>query len=200
MRIQNKSVAEWDISVSLAFKADSYVRVKSRSEAPRRDVTYAVGHMPCKFIKLFCYRGSPIAVCHVQAMGIAIPGLRAELQPVADYLLPHVISNLHDPQDTNLQLLRDISRRLSAIVQHLEPELLSQASREMVGHLADLVGPLYPILAQVQKDGSSIVPFTALVSLMHAYAQVFWRQGFQCETCYAFYDLLEVDRSSTTLP
>ena len=97
--------------------------------------------------------------------------LRAELQPVADYLLPHVISNLHDPQDTNLLLLRDISRRLSAIVQHLEPELLSQASREMVGHLADLVGPLYPIVAQVQKDGTLIVdsfPFTARESEFHS--------------------------------
>jgi hypothetical protein len=42
-------------------------------------------------------------------MGIPVPGLVGELQPVVDYLTPH-ISNAKDFGDKNLQLLRDLTR------------------------------------------------------------------------------------------
>jgi hypothetical protein len=82
-------------------------------------------------------------------MGMVVPGLSAELQPVANYLVPHIVSKVRDPTDTNLQLLRDIARRLSPIAGQLGTELLCQTSEiePTITFFAMLVGPFYPILA-----------------------------------------------------
>ncbi|CAM6088777.1 unnamed protein product [Calypogeia fissa] len=151
IRIHNKSVLEWEISIGLRFKLDTYLKVRPRCEAPRRDITYHVGYQPCCFVRISCIRGNPIAIFHVQLMGIPVPGLEPELQPVVDHVLPHVIAHIRDPQDIYIQLLQDISSRLSPFLSHLEVELAvgTDGMESSIRFLAMLVGPFYPILKAV---------------------------------------------------
>ncbi|OAE23411.1 hypothetical protein AXG93_961s1050 [Marchantia polymorpha subsp. ruderalis] len=116
IRIHNKSVLEWEISIGLRFKL----------------------------------------------MGIPVPGLEPELQPVVDQVLPHIIAHIRDPHDIYLQLLQDISSRLAAFLPHLEGELAvsNEAMETSIRFFAMLVGPFYPILTVLggrenDKSGSS---------------------------------------------
>eukprot|EP00854_Cymbomonas_tetramitiformis_P015742 gene15742-18666_t len=150
IRIHNKSVSEWEISLGLRFKPDSLLRVRPRCEAPRRDATYPIGHLPCRFVRINCLRGSPIAICCIQFMGLPVPGLEPEFTPVVEYLLPHIVTHIREPYDANLQLLRDVCRRLGPVLPHLQPELAhAEAMEESLKFFAMLVGPFYPILMLV---------------------------------------------------
>jgi hypothetical protein len=60
----------------------------------------------------------------MQVMGIVVPGLSSELQPVANYLVPHIVNNLRDPADTNLQVVYIVDLS-SANPQSLTPNLRS---------------------------------------------------------------------------
>ncbi|XP_024538998.1 uncharacterized protein LOC9657804 isoform X1 [Selaginella moellendorffii] len=149
IRAHNKSVLEWEIAAGLKFKPESFVKVRPRCEAPRRDMTYYAGYTPCRFIRISCLRGNPIAIFYVQLMGIQVPGLEPELQPVVDYLLPRIISHKHELHAVYLKLLQDIASRLSPFLIQLESDLAvsSEAMESTVKLLAMLVGPFYPILA-----------------------------------------------------
>ncbi|KAG0598738.1 hypothetical protein M758_12G097000 [Ceratodon purpureus] len=149
IRIHNKSVLEWEISISLRNKPETFVKVRPRCEAPRRDITYNIGHLPCRYVRIACLRGNPIAIFHVQLVGISIPGLEPELQPVVDHFLPQIIARIKEPHDVQLQLLQDISIRLSPFLQQLEGDLSVpiEAMDSTIRFLAMLVGPFYPFLA-----------------------------------------------------
>ncbi|KAL2610037.1 hypothetical protein R1flu_028610 [Riccia fluitans] len=162
IRIHNKSVLEWEISIGLRFKPDTYLKVRPRCEAPRREVTYHIGYQPCCFVRISCLRGNPIAIFSIQLMGIPVPGLEPEFQPVVDHVLPHIIAHIRDPSDIYLHLLQDIASRLSAFLPHLEGELAvgSEALETSLRFFAYLVGPFYPILTVVggretEKSASS---------------------------------------------
>ncbi|KAG6557533.1 hypothetical protein Mapa_000807 [Marchantia paleacea] len=160
IRIHNKSVLEWEISIGLRFKPDTYLKVRPRCEAPRRAETYHIGFQPCCFVRIACLRGNPIAIFHIQLMGIPVPGLEPELQPVVDQVLPHIIAHIRDPHDIYLQLLQDISSRLAAFLPHLEGELAvsNEAMETSIRFFAMLVSPFYPILTVLggsDKSGSS---------------------------------------------
>lgn len=43
-------------------------------------------------------------VSQLQLIGVSVPGLEAEFQPVANYLLPYIISHKQDAVDTHLQV------------------------------------------------------------------------------------------------
>lgn len=43
-------------------------------------------------------------VSELQLIGISVPGLEAEFQPVANYLLPYIISHKQDAVDMHLQV------------------------------------------------------------------------------------------------
>lgn len=49
-----------------------------------------ISKMPCVF--------------QLQLIGISVPGLEAEFQPVANYLLPYIISHKQDAVDMHLQV------------------------------------------------------------------------------------------------
>ncbi|KAL3678453.1 hypothetical protein R1sor_021409 [Riccia sorocarpa] len=151
IRIHNKSVLEWEVSIGLRFKPDTYLKVRPRCEAPRREITYHIGYQPCCFVRISCLRGNPIAIFSIQLMGIPVPGLEPEFQPVVDHVLPHIIAHIRDPFDIYLQLLQDIASRLSAFLPHLEGELAvgSEAMETSLRFFALLVGPFYPILTLV---------------------------------------------------
>jgi len=40
----------------------------------------------------------------LQLIGVSVAGLEAEFQPVANYLLPHILSHKQDPHDIHLQV------------------------------------------------------------------------------------------------
>ena len=42
------------------------MKVRSRCEAPRRDMIYPMNYTPCRYVKISCLRGNPIAVFFVQ--------------------------------------------------------------------------------------------------------------------------------------
>ncbi|WVZ16189.1 hypothetical protein V8G54_009171 [Vigna mungo] len=58
-------------------------------------------------------------------IGVSVPGLEAEFQPVVNYLLPHILSHKQDPHDIHLQLLQDVTSRLLVFLPQLETDLSS---------------------------------------------------------------------------
>ncbi|GMP42156.1 hypothetical protein CsSME_00011983 [Camellia sinensis var. sinensis] len=66
IRIYNKSVLEWEIAVGLRYKPETFVKVRPRCEAPRRDMTYPMNYTPCRYVRISCLRGNPIAVFFIQ--------------------------------------------------------------------------------------------------------------------------------------
>lgn len=153
IRIYNKSVLEWEISVGLRYKPETFVKVRPRCEAPRRDMMYPMNYTPCRYVRISCLRGNPIAIFFIQLIGVTVTGLEPEFQPVVTYLLPHIISQKLDAHDMHLQLLQDMSNRLTVFLPQLEAELnsFSDAAEPNIRFLAMLAGPLYPILHIVNE-------------------------------------------------
>ncbi|KAL3815181.1 hypothetical protein ACJIZ3_016449 [Penstemon smallii] len=156
IRIYNKSVLEWEISVGLRYKPETFVKVRSRSEAPRRDMVYPMNYTPCRYVRISCMRGNPIAIFFIQLIGIPVAGLEPEFQPVANYLLPHIITRKQDAVDMHLQLLQDVTSRLAKFLPHLEADLIGfqDAPEPTLRFLAMLAGPFYPILEIVNERES----------------------------------------------
>ncbi|KAL1802510.1 hypothetical protein ACET3Z_031157 [Daucus carota] len=153
IRIYNKSVLEWEISVGLRYKPEAFVKARPRCEAPRRDMMYPMNYTPCRYVRISCLRGNPIAIFFIQLIGVPVTGLEPEFQPVVSYLLPHIISHKQDAHDMHLQLLQDMTNRLTMFIPQLEAELnsFSDAPESNIRFLAMLAGPLYPILYIVNE-------------------------------------------------
>ncbi|KAF3335895.1 hypothetical protein FCM35_KLT20402 [Carex littledalei] len=161
IRIHNKSVLEWEISAGLHYKPEAFVKVRPRCDAPKRDVLYPMNYTPCRYVRLSCLRGNPVAIFFVQLIGVSVPGLEPELLPVINYLLPHITSQKQDALDLHLQLLQDIAGRLVPFLPQLEPDLTSSADdmESVVRFFAMLAGPFYPILSLVnERDGVKTLP------------------------------------------
>ena len=106
VRIYNKSVLEWELTAGLRYKPDAFVKVRPRCEAPKRDVVYPANHTPCRYLRISCLRGNPIAIFFIQLYGIPVPGLEPELQPVLSYLLPQITSAKQPPShNMHLQVI-----------------------------------------------------------------------------------------------
>ncbi|KAJ8442536.1 hypothetical protein Cgig2_026478 [Carnegiea gigantea] len=103
---------------------------------------------PCRYVRLSCLRGSPIAIFFIELIGISVPGLEPEFQPVVNYLLPQIVSHEQDSNGLHLQLLQDVTDRLHAFLPQLEADLTKYADDYETGtrFLAMLAGPFYPIL------------------------------------------------------
>ena len=155
MRIDNKSVSEWDISIALKYKAE-YLRVRQRCDAPRKEVTYNVDHKLCRYIKVYCARGAPIAINFVQVMGIPVPNLEPEFAAFAEYLTPQIVAHLRNQHDSSLQLLRDAAN-MASLAPYLQGELQGADPGGMEATsklLADFAGPFHPIIAAVTGRGA----------------------------------------------
>ncbi|GMP42149.1 hypothetical protein CsSME_00011983 [Camellia sinensis var. sinensis] len=157
IRIYNKSVLEWEIAVGLRYKPETFVKVRPRCEAPRRDMTYPMNYTPCRYVRISCLRGNPIAVFFIQLIGVSVAGLEPEFQPVVNHLLPQIISHKQDAHDLHLQLLQDMTNRLVAFLPQLEADLssFSDAPELNLRFLAMLAGPFYPILHIVNERETS---------------------------------------------
>ncbi|CAH9147865.1 unnamed protein product [Cuscuta epithymum] len=153
LRIYNKSVLEWEISAGLRYKPETFMKVRPRCEAPRRDMMYPMNYTPCRYIRISCLRGSPIALFFIQLIGISVTGLEPEFQPVIDYLLPHIVSHRQDASNLHLQLLQEITIRLGPFLPQLEADLsgFSESEEHGIRFLATLVGQFYPILHVVKE-------------------------------------------------
>ncbi|XP_058085820.1 uncharacterized protein LOC131233204 isoform X3 [Magnolia sinica] len=153
IRIYNKSVLEWEIAVGLRYKPEAFVKVRPRCEAPRRDMMYPVNYTPCRYVRISCLRGNPIAIFFIQLIGVSVTGLEPEFQPVVNYLLPHIISHKQDAHDMHLQLLQDMTNRLLPFLPQLEADLtsFSESAESSTLFLAMLAGPFYPILRIVNE-------------------------------------------------
>ncbi|KAM0832697.1 hypothetical protein ACQ4PT_064731 [Festuca glaucescens] len=93
IRVYNKSVLEWEVTAGLRFKPEAFVKVRPRGEAPKRDMVYPANHTPCRYVRISCLRGSPIAIYFIQLTGIPVPGLEPEFQPLVNYLSPLISSS-----------------------------------------------------------------------------------------------------------
>ncbi|GLT36455.1 hypothetical protein SLA2020_108300 [Shorea laevis] len=153
IRIYNKSVLEWEIAVGLRYKPETFVKVRPRCEAPRRDMMYPMNYTPCRYVRISCLRGNPIAIFFIQLIGVSVTGLEPEFQPVVNQLLPHIISHKQDAHDLHLQLLQDMTNRLLVFLPQLEADLasFSEAADSNLRFLAMLAGPFYPILHIVKE-------------------------------------------------
>lgn len=157
IRIHNKSVLEWEISVGLRYKPETFVKARPRCEAPRRDMVYPMSYTPCRYVRISCLRGNPIAIFFIQLIGVSVSGLEPEFQPVVNHLLPHITSHKQDAHDTHLQLLKDVTNRLHMFLPQLEAELgsFSDAAEHNLRFLAMLTGPFYPILYVVNERATT---------------------------------------------
>ncbi|XP_062200661.1 uncharacterized protein LOC133903346 isoform X2 [Phragmites australis] len=154
IRIYNKSVLEWELTAGLRYKPDAFVKVRPRCEAPKRDMVYPANHTPCRYVRISCLRGNPIAIFFIQLIGIPVPGLESELQPLVNYLLPQITSNKQPPShNMHLQLLKDIASRLPPFLPQIEADLNSivDTPESSVRFLALLAGPFYPILHLINE-------------------------------------------------
>ncbi|KNA25922.1 hypothetical protein SOVF_002230 [Spinacia oleracea] len=153
IRIHNKSVLEWEVAAGLRYKPETFVKVRPRCEAPRRDMIYPMNYTPCRYVRLSCLRGSPIAIFFIQLVGISVPGLEPEFQPVVNYLLPQIATHEQDSNDLHLQLLSEITDRLHVYLPQLESELTKYTddTETSTRFLAMLAGPFYPILQIVTE-------------------------------------------------
>lgn len=153
IRIYNKSVLEWEIAVGLRYKPETFVKVRPRCEAPRRDMMYPMNYTPCRYVRISCLRGNPIAIFFIQLIGISVTGLEPEFQPVVNHLLPYIMSNKQVAHDMYLQLLQDMTDRLYVFLPHLEADIasFSDGSDSNLRFLAMLAGPFYPILNIVNE-------------------------------------------------
>ncbi|XP_021735575.1 uncharacterized protein LOC110702196 isoform X2 [Chenopodium quinoa] len=153
IRIHNKSVLEWEVAAGLRYKPETFVKVRPRCEAPRRDMIYSMNYTPCRYVRLSCLRGSPIAIFFIQLVGISVPRLEPEFQPVVNYLLPQITTHEQDSNDLHFQLLQDITDRLHIFLPQLESELTKYADdiETSTRFLAMLAGPFYPILQIVTE-------------------------------------------------
>lgn len=148
IRIYNKSVLEWEISVGLRYKPETFIKVRPRCEAPRRDMMYPMNYTACRYVRISCLRGNPIAIFFIQLIGVPVTGLEPEFQPVINHLLPQIISHKQDADDIHLQLLQDLTNRLVTFLPQLEADLNSfpDSPESTLRFLAMLAGPFYPIL------------------------------------------------------
>ncbi|KAJ0989796.1 hypothetical protein J5N97_008152 [Dioscorea zingiberensis] len=153
IRIYNKSVLEWEITAGLRYKPESFIKVRPRCESPRREVMYPMNYTPCRYVRISCLRGNPIAIFFVQLIGVPVAGLEPEFQPVVNYLLPHIISHKQETHDMHLQLLQDITNRLLVFLPQLETDLtnFTDTAESSIRYFAMLVGPFYPILRIVKE-------------------------------------------------
>ncbi|PAN48176.1 hypothetical protein PAHAL_9G365400 [Panicum hallii] len=154
VRIYNKSVLEWELTAALRYKPEAFVKVRPRCEAPKRDVVYPANHTPCRYLRISCLRGNPIAIFFIQLYGIPVPGLEPELQPLLSYLLPQITSAKQPPShNMHLQLLKDIARRLPPFLPQIEADLnnIADSPESSVRFLVLLAGPFYPILHLVNE-------------------------------------------------
>ncbi|KAI8545646.1 hypothetical protein RHMOL_Rhmol07G0055900 [Rhododendron molle] len=157
IRIYNKSVLEWEIAAGLRYKPETFVKVRPRCEAPRRDMMYPMNYTPCRYVRISCLRGNPIAIFFIQLIGVSVSGLEPEFQPVVNHLLPQIISHKQDAHDLYLQLLQDVTNRLVAFLPQLEADLSSFSDDPELNlrFLAMLAGPFYPILYIVNERETS---------------------------------------------
>ncbi|KAM0859799.1 hypothetical protein ACQ4PT_046932 [Festuca glaucescens] len=156
IRVYNKSVLEWEVTAGLRFKPEAFVKVRPRGEAPKRDMVYPANHTPCRYVRISCLRGSPIAIYFIQLTGIPVPGLEPEFQPLVNYLSPLISSSQkqsHTSHNMHLQLLKDIASRLPPFLPQIEADLNSIADtpESSVRFLALLAGPFYPILQLINE-------------------------------------------------
>ncbi|GJV09636.1 armadillo-type fold protein [Tanacetum coccineum] len=119
---------EW---ILLELDPETFIRVRPRCEAPRRDMMYPMNYTACRYVRLSCLRGNPIAIFFIQLIGVPVTGLEPEFQPVINHLLPHITSHKQDADDIHLQA--DLNS-------------FADASEPTLRFLAMLAGPFYPIL------------------------------------------------------
>ncbi|XVE62395.1 hypothetical protein DITRI_Ditri06bG0115100 [Diplodiscus trichospermus] len=114
---------------------------------------YPMNYTPCRYVRISCLRGNPIAIFFIQLIGISVTGLEPEFQPVVNHLLPHIMSHKQDAHDMYLQLLQDMTNRLLVFLPHLEADLgsFSDAADSNLCFLAMLASPFYPILNIVNE-------------------------------------------------
>ncbi|EMS63452.1 hypothetical protein TRIUR3_14083 [Triticum urartu] len=156
IRIYNKSVLEWEVTGGLRYKPEAFVKVRPRGEAPKRDMVYPANHTPCRYVRISCLRGSPIAIYFIQLTGIPVPGLEPEFQPLVNHLLPQISSSQkqsHSSHNMHLQLLKDIASRLPPFLPQIEADLnsITDTPESSVRFLALLAGPFYPILNLINE-------------------------------------------------
>lgn len=50
------------------YQPETFVKVRPRCEAPRRDMIYPMNYTPCRYVRISCLRGNPIAVFFIQVI------------------------------------------------------------------------------------------------------------------------------------
>ncbi|PKI63453.1 hypothetical protein CRG98_016120 [Punica granatum] len=114
---------------------------------------YQMNYTPCRYVRISCLRGNPIAIFFIQLIGVPVVGLEPEFQPVVSHLLPQIVAHKQDIHDMHLQLLQDMTNKLVVFLPQLEVDLASftDDAEGNLRFLAMIAGPFYPILYIVNE-------------------------------------------------
>lgn len=50
------------------YQPETFIKVRPRCEAPRRDMIYPMNYTPCRYVRISCLRGNPIAIFFIQVL------------------------------------------------------------------------------------------------------------------------------------
>lgn len=52
------------------LQPEAFMKVRPRCEAPRRDMVYPMNYVPCRYLRISCLRGNPIAIFFIQVISL----------------------------------------------------------------------------------------------------------------------------------
>lgn len=77
--IDNKHTSEIEVSVAMDDKDREFLVVQKRRFLPHdKESIISLGHLPCKYIKVRCFSGTPISFYSIVPMGIETGSIRGE--------------------------------------------------------------------------------------------------------------------------
>lgn len=50
----------------ILYQPETFAKVRPRCEAPRREMMYPTNYTPCRYVRISCLRGNPIAIFFIQ--------------------------------------------------------------------------------------------------------------------------------------
>jgi len=91
VKLLNRSVSHVEIYMAMHDVPSQYVKVHHDLHCPHnKSVMYPVGFLPCRYVKIKCVRGTPIALFNVSLIGVLERVVWREMGPVVgDLLVSH---------------------------------------------------------------------------------------------------------------
>ena len=99
------------------------MKVRTRCEAPRRDCQYITNYAPCRYVRISCLRGNPIAIYSVQVF-MNIEYVVCAITVSYSCLLSYTYTSQNSVQLIGISM-PGLEPEFQNLVEHLLPQLTS---------------------------------------------------------------------------